>query len=690
MIRATTAQAGGTTPSATERVTAKSGPSTAGSGQGEIHHRVPGWSAAKVGLTISAVLLAIATVGELTGASSPMGKAYTFTIVAAVAFTILGALVAPRQPDNRVTYVFVGIALASALVVVSAAFSRYRPMEWLNQWSSALAYGLFPLLLLVFPDGRLPSRSWRPLAISAVAGLVVGAGGQAVAAWEVPGLLVDVDAPRTPLAIAAMRVARVGLLVVVVSLVAAIASVVVRFRRSRGDTRQQLKWLGLGGALVAVAVGIDVTGVPHVGEVVAAASIPATAAIAILKYRLYDIDLFLNRSLVYAVLTLLVVAAYAVVATLVGAVVAPRASWAPAVVAAGAVALLFQPLREWVQRRANRLLYGDRDNPYAVLSGLGRRLEQSMDPGTVLANVVEAVSEALQLPYAAIELRSADGGRLAASFGRAGVIEAEEFRLIYQGRVVGTLLVTPRTSGQPFSTSERRLLADLARQAGVAAHAVRLTDDLQRSRDRLVRSREEERRRLRRDLHDGLGPALAGMTMQIGATRAHLAPDNRQMGEVLGRLEEQLQGCILEIRRLIDDLRPPALDDVGLIEGIRRQVSAFGDADAGAPAIRIQAPADLGELPAAVEVAAYRIAVEAVTNAVRHGKAQQCQVHIEVGEELVIEVADDGVGLAADHRQGVGLASMRERAEELGGKLIADGAPGSGTRVRAELPLVAS
>ena len=642
------------------------------------------------GIALCTMLLVAAAAGVLLGVTSPSARLYTFDVVAAITFTVLGGVVAPRQPGNPVGGLFVGIALASSVVVVSASYGDYGPMTWLNQWSPPVAYGLIPLVLLVFPDGRLPSARWRPVAYAAVGGTCLAAAGLAVAAWDVPGLLADLDAARTPLALAALRVARVGLIVVVISLVAAIASLVVRFRHSSGDTRQQLKWLAVGGACIPVAVAMDILGLAYVSDVLGAAAIPVASTAAILKYRLYDIDLFINRSLVYAILTLLVVGAYVAIVATLSTVLTDRAGWAPPVVAAAAVALALQPLRGRIQRRANRLLYGDRDDPYAVLSRLGRSLEQAGDPATVLSGVVEAVTEALQVPYAAIELTSPQGDRLAASHGRGGVIETERFPMTYQGRVVGTLLVSPRSSARPFSDAERKLLADLARQAGLAAHAVRLAKDLQRSRDRLVRSREEERRRLRRDLHDGLGPVLAGMTMQIGANRARQPDDDAPIAKVLSRLEEQLQGCVLEIRRLIDDLRPPALDDIGLVEGIRRQLDTFATGDGLAPEIGVHSPDPLEELPAAVEVAAYRIAIEAVTNAVRHAHANHCDVRITLGEALVVEVADDGIGIAADHPPGVGLASMRERAEELGGTLTAEPRPGAGTCIRAQLPLVAS
>jgi signal transduction histidine kinase len=322
---------------------------------------------------------------------------------------------------------------------------------------------------------------------------------------------------------------------------------------------------------------------------------------------------------------------------------------------------------------------------------LGRQLEQAVDPAAVLPQVVETVADALQLPYAAIELTgSVEGQQLVAGHGRQ-VGEPEAFAMTYQGQVVGELLVTPRSPAEPFTAAERSLLEDLARQAGVAAHAVRLTADLQRSRERLVRSREEERRRLRRDLHDGLGPALAGMTMQAGAARALLAVDIAQAESVLGELEQQLQGCIREIRQLVDNLRPSTLDHLGLVGAIRHHIAAFTSGSAESTVeITLIATDDLGELPAAVEAAAYRIATEAITNMVRHAAATRCTVRLALNGTLLVEVTDDGVGLPDHYQAGIGLTSMSERTEELGGTFTATRLPGGGSRIRALLPLAVS
>lgn len=260
-------------------------------------------------------------------------------------------------------------------------------------------------------------------------------------------------------------------------------------------------------------------------------------------------------------------------------------------------------------------------------------------------------------------------------------------------------MVAPRSPGEGLSEADRRLLGDLARQAEVAVHAVGLTADLQRSRERLVTAREEERKRLRRDLHDGVGPTLTGLALQLNAARKLVAGDRAEdAGQTLARLEKRTQETIAEMRRLVYGLRPPALDDLGLVPSIRQQARSHGmvdpPAEAGtddprdAPVFSLQVPDPLPPLPAAVEVACYRIAQEAITNVSRHARAGRCSVRASVdGAVLELEIADDGMGMPGDRTVGVGLSSMRERAEELGGTLAVETGREGGTRVLARLPL---
>jgi signal transduction histidine kinase len=328
-------------------------------------------------------------------------------------------------------------------------------------------------------------------------------------------------------------------------------------------------------------------------------------------------------------------------------------------------------------------MYGERDEPYTVLSRLGQRLETTLAPDAVLPAVVRTVAEALKLPYAAIEVERNDGFEAAAVTGRP-VDDPLRLPLVYGGETVGRLVLGPRARGEAFAPADRRLLDDLAHQIGAAVHAARLTADLQRSRERLVTAREEERRRLRRDLHDGLGPQLAAQTLKVGSARTLYPRDPTVADALLSELEADMEAALSDIRRLVYDLRPPALDELGLAGAIREVAEQYG---AKGPRISVHAPEHPSALPAAVEVAAYRIAQEALTNVVRHAEARVCLVRLSLDDGLELEVTDDGVGLPKERRAGVGLCSMRERAEELGGTCMVGPGPSKGTRVLARLPL---
>jgi signal transduction histidine kinase len=247
---------------------------------------------------------------------------------------------------------------------------------------------------------------------------------------------------------------------------------------------------------------------------------------------------------------------------------------------------------------------------------------------------------------------------------------------------VGRLIVATRSAGSRFTGRERKLLKDVAQHAAVAAEATRLTRDLQASRERLVMAREEERRRLRRDLHDGLGPSLAGMSMQTRAARK-LLPAQGRAGEILDAIAGDLRSCTAEVRQLVDQLRPPALDG-GLQSALRAECERFA---AEAIAIELVVGGSLADLPAAVEVAAYRIVCEALTNVVRHSGARRCTVTVNRCRALEISIVDDGIGMPSEPSAGVGVASMRERAVELGGGCTITAAAAHGTAVRAWLPV---
>jgi signal transduction histidine kinase len=350
--------------------------------------------------------------------------------------------------------------------------------------------------------------------------------------------------------------------------------------------------------------------------------------------------------------------------------------------------MLLQPLRDRLQRGVNRLLYGARDEPYAVLADLGQRLEHTHDPDAVLPTIAETVRDALKLPYTAIILDQ-DGRAAFAAAAGSPVANPLSLPLLYQGEVLGQLILGPRGVGETFNTADRRLIAVLARQVGVAAHAVRLTSALQRSREQLVLAREEERRRLRNDLHDGIGPQLASLTLKIQTARLRLSHDPLAES-LLTELTARTQETVADIRRVVYDLRPPSLDELGLLSALRESAAQYQSHGAGGVQIYVDAPEQLAPLPAAVEVAVYRVAQEALTNVIRHARANTCWLRLAVDAPagvLCLEVQDDGQGIAPERRLGVGLRSMRERATELGGTLTIEPGTAGGTRVRALLPL---
>jgi signal transduction histidine kinase len=476
---------------------------------------------------------------------------------------------------------------------------------------------------------------------------------------------------------------------------------VYRYRSVSGPSqRQQTKWVvfgivaALGGSCVLLLLshivqqrGLLSSLVGNTAWYLLMLLIPLSIAVAVLRYHLYNIDVLINRTLVYGALSVIVVGLYVLVVGSFGALLQLQGSLFASLFATGLVAVMFAPLRDRLQRAVNRLMYGHRDDPYKVLSGLGERLETTLAPNAVLPAIVESVSQALKLPYAAITLkRNTEGEPVrVAEYGKKSVGEPLIVPLSYQQETVGELIVSPRSPGESFSNSDLELLEALAHQVGVAAHAVRLSADLQRSRERLVTAREEERKRLRRDLHDGVGPQLAALILKLETARNLLSHDPKTAA-LMGELSEGARATVSDVRRSVHALRPPALDELGLVAALREGAAQYSHNGLD---ISLEAPESLPPLPAAVEVATYHIAQEAMTNVVRHAGASNSSIRIALDEEagvLHLEVEDDGRGVGEDHKAGVGTHSMRERAEELGGRCTIEALPQRGTLVSVELP----
>ncbi len=380
-----------------------------------------------------------------------------------------------------------------------------------------------------------------------------------------------------------------------------------------------------------------------------------------------------------------------VIAAAAGAIAAFVGLWhqGGSVVSFGAVGLLVLavvPLRTFVASRADTVLFGSRDEPYQVLAGLGRRLEASGPPDEVLPGVVRTIAVTLDVAYVAIELEGA-AGVVAVTGLRTG--QLARFPLDLEGERLGSLVVGARP-GTRLTAADRRLLADLGHQVAVTARTAQLVRDLRRINVRIVATREEERRRIRRDLHDGLGPVLAGIAMAAQAAQNLVPTDPAAAAALLERIGAAGRSATAEIRDLIEALPPLALERLGLVEALRERLTGLAaDGEApGAVAVRLETSGPMTGLPAEIELAAYRIALEAFTNVLRHAQARHCDVRIVNDGRLNVTIVDDGVGIEDDATPGIGLVSMAERAAGVGGELVVRRGSDGGTEVRASLPVI--
>lgn len=641
-----------------------------------------------------------------------------------LAYSGVGVVIA-RQPTGRVVGLLlltVGVSFglkmsATEYALLTRQLDHALPggtlAAWLQAWVANIAYpAALPILLLVFPDGHLPNGRWRSLVmISLLSGALIAANNLVTPGELIGGIQIHlgIDNPTgiQTLPVALDLALSLGWALAIICMLAAGVALGQRYRRSEGELRQQIKWLALAGSVLGLTFALAVTvylsqsaaGGGNTGLTLPAAvlvlllvlevalGIPCAIGIAVARHRLYDVDALISRGLAYGILSVLVVAIYTVLVAALSGVFHEQGQQALAALVTAGVAIAFAPMRDRVQRWVNRSLYGDSGDPYVAIDRLGRRLEAAASPERVLPSVVETVARTLKSPYVAMSLDGSAGG-LTAAFGPplSEASERTELPITYQGDIIGRLVVGSRSPGERFSPRDLRLLDGLARQLGPAAGALLLENQLRLSRQRIVAAREEERRRLRRDLHDGLGPALAGVTLRLAAVRRALPPDSDELAE-LNRARDDLRHAMGDLRRVVNDLRPPVLDQLGLMAAISSVADQVAEGGPRGLDVQVQASGDLDDLPAAVEVAAFRIIQEALTNTQRHADARLCRVSVAAGSTLRLEVVDDGRGISDTRSAGVGMTSMRERADELGGTLTIEPAPGGGTRLMAELPI---
>jgi signal transduction histidine kinase len=590
-------------------------------------------------------------------------------LVIGLSFGLCGALIAWYRPRHPVGWLYLAGGTCQ-LLSAAAAVSAQAGIEhhWQPQLVRALVtvfevawpihIGLcLPLSLMLLPDGHLPGRAWRPwfafFAITSPMFVLENGNGHSDGTFPDGYLLLPVHGVwATVWTSSEIRWAA--------SMLVGVLALTVRYRRGDDLVRRQLLWVVLGAGLVLVAVTpwALVAGTPLL-VLFSIPVLPLAIAVAILRHGLLDIRLVIARSIAYLLLSALVLAVYALLVVALSGI-------ASALVAA----LLALPLRARLQAAVERVLYGARDDPAQVATEVGGALHD-LDAG------VEAVRRSLRLRYVAV--RSADATLVA----EAGTADGPITTLPMPDGF--TLRVGPRPGERELAPTDERLLAMLTGPLAVAVTASTAAAELRTSRERLVSAREEERRRLRRELHDGVGTLLTGVVLAADAAGNLISDQPGTAAELIASIRGDLRHAVAEVRRLVEDLRPLAVDELGLVRALEvRATQTVRRADGGVLQVEVQA--DLADdLPAALEVAAYRIATEALNNVVRHSQATRAVIRLRTrAGQLEIDVLDDGP--VRPWKSGVGTTSMAERAEELGG--TCDHGPGpAGGAVRARIPI---
>lgn len=625
-------------------------------------------------------------------------------LVAAISTLFLSLLIVWRGGRN-----LRALLLAGLLLLLGIAGPWFNPLwlwgaHWLKEFTSLtflgyadrlltfLLYSGLVLFAFLFPNGRFVpywSRWLASIWLLLIAGYAFLP--DTVASWG-----------NWPFSL--------GVVLVISMILAGITAVIWRYQKQATNVqRQQIKWVSAGFVLMVLNLLIDY-GVWNVYPAITGSDLIITGrqavlwdlsqdtvwyisqilftfciGLAVFRRRLWGIDPILNRTLVYGGLTLLIIALYVSIVGGLSALFQMQTNAVIGLVATGIIAVLFQPLRDWLQRGVNRLLYGERDDPAAILTQLAQQIETADSSSAILPSLVQTIALTLKIPHAAIWLPVSENQFDPVAIWGKSPGHVEMIPLTYQTKTIGQLVVAPRSEGESFNRSEQQLLQTIAALSASTVRAVQLSDELRQSRQRIVTAREEERRRLRRDLHDGLGPQLASQTLGLEAIDQLMDNDPTKAHDLLTSLKTQAQEAILDVRRLVYALRPPALDDLGLVGALQQSASRFEN---GQLQFIFDLPTSLPELPAAVETAVYRITQEAMTNVVRHAQATTCTVCLsQTNNTLSVTVQDNGQGLSSEYRDGVGLNSMRERAEELNGRCVIQSLPEGGTQVQAQLPL---
>ena len=655
-----------------------------------------------------------------------LGRVYGPSTVFAPSMAIVGGLIASRRPRHLIGWLVLFIAFTQAFVETAGVYAHLAydfqaalpapdVAAWLSVWMWMPGLGsALTLLPLLFPTGHLLSRRWRWVSGLSVLALTVGISAIAVASWPLRGPRLHSSGGPPPGSLVAIIFPAAGL-VVGCCAVAALVSVVQRYRRSAADERHQLKWVGFGAAILVASATSDFITLPpgSAAQVlwlilapIGALALPVAIGIAILRYRMYDIDLVISRTLAYGALAAMISTVYVAIVVGLGTLAGGggRPNLLLSIVATAVVAVGFQPARERLQRVANRLVYGTRSTPYEVLSEFSERVAGSYAADDLLPRMAQVLGEGTGAERAAVWLRGGGQLRPAACWPPGGTNSSAPVDVIgqvipvipdadravpvrHQGELLGALCVSKR-SGESLTPIEDKLLDDLANQAGLVLKNVGLTadlharlDELRASRQRMVTAQDAERRRLERNLHDGAQQNLVALKVKLGVAELMAVKDMAMAKQLMGELKGDIDEALETLRDLARGIYPPLLAQKGLLAALEAQARrATVTVDIRGEGVTRYAQE--------VEAAVYFCCLEALQNVQKYASA--ASVLVSIGEragDLWFEVKDDGAGFdTVAVRRSSGLTNMSDRLDALGGTLEIASAPGKGTIVRGRLP----
>jgi signal transduction histidine kinase len=654
-------------------------------------------------------------------ANGDLMNAFAFTPLL-LAFAAVGAIVASHRPANPIGWLFqaeglgfaVGVAtdsLARHAIGAGAAPSSVAWADWLGAIGGELGF-LFVLAVLLFPDGRLPSPRWRVVAWLIIAGetllLLMAVASSAalraqISAVRVSPVRLIPDGVADPV----VNVVQTAFLPL---FVAAAVGLAVRYRRAALDVRHQIKWVAYASLLTAAAMLICglVFSNPLGALLGVGPLIPVAAGIAIFKYRLYDIDVVISKTIVYGSLAVFITLVYVVIVAGIGSLgsgfgrAGPRPGLGLSILATAVVAVAFQPVRERAQRLANRLVFGKRATPYEALSEFAGRMGGTYATEDALPRMAQVLAEGTGAARAVVWLK--DGAELVAgAYWPAGedppprvampdgeppaIAQADRVALVYhQGEALGALSVAKRP-GETLTPVEGKLMSDLAAQAGLVLHNIGLTEqlrarlaELRASRLRIVTAADDQRRRIERDIHDGAQQQLLAIADRLAVAESMVGQDEERERALVAQLKAETSGALETLRELARGIYPPLLADQGLAAAVR--------AHAGKAPGPVEVSTDgVGRHPADLETAIYFCCVEALQNAARHAPGSAVRVSLAEDEgQVVFSVTDDGPGFdPATARAGSGLRNMSDRLTALGGSCQVDASPGRGTTVAGRI-----